>query len=72
MWLRIKPNLKCYKEKKDFIFIFPLILNDMRYLRFQLIQRCMHVTNPTGYAHILWGQVGYNNMRQVRWLVDEI
>jgi hypothetical protein len=40
--------------------------------RFKDLIRCLHITDPTTYDHIQKGDLGYEKIRQVRWLVDEI
>jgi predicted Mrr-cat superfamily restriction endonuclease len=36
------------------------------------LRRCLHITNPASYEYIQKGEPGYDKVRQVKWLVDEI
>ena len=72
MQMKKQSNMKTYWEKAGFIFHCPIISNIMTLARFKELRQCMHVTNLETYAHIEQGQVGYDKMRHVRWLVNDI
>jgi hypothetical protein len=57
---------------RGFFFHCPIILNIMTCERFCEIRRYLHIKNPAKYKYIQKGQLGYDKMRQTRWLVDEI
>jgi hypothetical protein len=40
--------------------------------RFKDLVRCLYMTDPAEYEHIQKGDPGYDKIRQVRWLVEEI
>jgi hypothetical protein len=72
MGMKRQPNYKTYWEKAGTFFHCPIISNIMTRERFIQLRRCLYLTNPATYAHIEKGDLGYDKLRQVRWLVDEI
>ena len=64
--------MKIYWEKTISVFHCPIISNILSLARFRELRRCMHITDRQTYEHVERGQVGYNKMRQVRWLVNDI
>jgi hypothetical protein len=72
MGMKRQPNYKSYWEKAGTLFHCPIIANIMTRARFIELRRCLHITNPSTYEHIPKGNPGYDKVRQVRWLVDEI
>ena len=72
MGLQKQPNITSYWNKEGSIFCCPMISNVMTMHRFKLLQRCMHLTNPAPFATILRSDPGYDKMRQVQWLVNDI
>jgi hypothetical protein len=74
MYMRMKkqPNYKTYWKKEGSFFHCPIISNIMTRERFVELHRCLHLTNPAKYDHIDKDDVGYNKLRQVRWLINEI
>jgi hypothetical protein len=72
MGMKKQLNYKSYWEKEDFLFHYPIISNIMSRAWFSQLRRCLHITNPALYEHIHKGDVGYDKLRQVRWLIDAI
>jgi hypothetical protein len=72
MGMKRQPNYKWYWEKAGSLFHCPIISNIMSWARFAQLTRCLHITNSASYEHIQQGDVGYDKLRQVRWLVDAI
>jgi hypothetical protein len=72
MDMKKQPNYKSYWEKEGSLFHCPIISNIMSRAGFTQLRRCLHITNPTMYEHIHKGDVGYDKLRQVRWLINEI
>jgi hypothetical protein len=70
--MKKQPNYKTYWEKEGSFFHCPVISNIMTRERFVELRRCLHLTNPATYDHIQKGELGYDKLRQVRWLVNEI
>jgi hypothetical protein len=72
MGMKKQPNYKSYWDKKDSLFHCQIISNIMTHELFVKLCRCLHLTNPATYKHIQKGDLGYDKLRQVMWLVDEI
>jgi hypothetical protein len=72
MGMKKQPNYKSYWKKEGSLFHCPIISNIMSHARVIQLRRCLHITNPALYEHIQKGDVGYDKLRKVRWLVDEI
>jgi hypothetical protein len=72
MGMKREPNIKAYWHREGSLFHCPIISNIMTWERFREIRRCLHITNPATYEHIEKGQLGYDKVRQTRWLVEEI
>jgi hypothetical protein len=72
MGLKRQSNYKSYWGKEGSLFHCPIISNIMSQARFTQLRRCIHITNPASYEHIQKGDIGYDKLRQVRWLVDAI
>jgi hypothetical protein len=72
MGMKKQPNYKSYWEREGGLFHCPIISNIMTCERFRELRRCLHLTNPTMYEHIQKGDPGYDKLRQVRWLINEI
>ena len=72
MGMKRQPNMKSYWEKEGSFFHCPTISNIMSRDQFTDLVRCLHITDPAVYGHIRTGEPGYDKIRQVRWLVEEI
>jgi hypothetical protein len=72
MGMKHQPNYKSYWEKEGSLFHCPIISTIMSRAQFAQLRRCLHITNPTSYEYIQKGEIGYDKLRQVRWLVDAI
>ena len=72
MGLRKQANIPSYWHREFSIFHYPMIFNVMTIAHFRELRQCMHVTNSKPFAHIQRGDVGYDKMRQIRWLVNDI
>jgi hypothetical protein len=72
MGMKKQPNLKTYWQKPGSIFHCPIISKSFTHERFMAIRNCLHITNPTTYANVERGEVGFDKLRQIRWLVDAI
>jgi hypothetical protein len=72
MDMKRQPNHKSYWDKEGFLFHCPIISNIMSWARFSQLRQCLHITNPAFYERIQKGDVDYDKLRQVRWLVDAI
>jgi hypothetical protein len=72
MGMKRQLNYKSYWEKEGSLFHCPIISNIMNRAHFAQLRRCLHITNPASYEHIQLGDIGYDKLRQVRWLVDAI
>jgi hypothetical protein len=72
MGMKKQPNIQSYWEQEGSFFQCLTISNIMTRERFRDLVRCLHITNPTTYKHIQKGDPGYDKIRQVRWLMEEI
>jgi hypothetical protein len=72
MGMKKQPNLRTYWQKVGSFFHCPLISQSFIRERFMAIRKCLHITNPASYANVDRGDVGFDKIRQVRWLVDKI
>jgi hypothetical protein len=71
MGLKKQPNIKTYWKREGGFFHCPIISHIFLRDRFQQITKCLHITNPNSYVATM-GELGYDKMEQVRWLVDDI
>jgi hypothetical protein len=72
MVMKRQPNVKSYWKKEGSFFHCPTISNIMTRRRFKELVRYLHITDLATYEHIPNGDLGYDKIRQVRWLVEEI
>jgi hypothetical protein len=71
MGLKKQPNIKTYWKREGGFFHCPVISRIFSRNCFQQITKCLHITNPNSYVATR-GEPGYDKIRQVRWLVDDI
>jgi hypothetical protein len=72
MGMKKQPNLKTYWQKVGSFFHCPLISQTFTRERFMVLRKCLHITDPASYANVDRGDVRFDKIRQVRWLVDKI
>ena len=72
MGLRKQSNIPSYWHKEVSIFHCPMISRIMTTAQFWELRRCMHITNSEPFRHIQRRDLGYDKMRQVQWLVNNI
>jgi hypothetical protein len=72
MGMKKQPNLKSYWHKPRSIFHYPIISQAFTRERFMTIRNCLYITNPATYANVERGEVGFDKIQQIRWLVDKI
>lgn len=71
MGAKWNPNLESYWASFT-PFLHCLIINPkMTRNRFELITRCLHVTNPAT-VETNGDNLNYEKMRKIKWLVDEL
>ena len=72
MGMKKQPNLKSYWHKPRSIFHCPIKSQAFTHERFMTIRNCLYITNLATYANVERGEVGFDKIWQVRWLVDKI
>jgi hypothetical protein len=72
MGMKKQPNMKSYWQRMGSFLHCPFISKMFTRDHFYALRRCLHITNPASYNNVERGTVGFDKLRQVRWLVEAI
>ena len=72
MGMKRQPSLRSYWAKKGSTFYCPMISTLMMCRCFESTMCCLHITDSAIYDAIPRGTLGFDKIRQIWWLVEEV